>query len=263
MGRKKATIKKDSDGISGWGLVGIIALFGFILFIYSFAWIPAIPTLIYLFKSKKYEDHRIRNVSICAAVIATSFILFVYINAPKELEEINAVWETTEFVEGEKINVSIEPVPADAKIKQLSLVDNNVAKLKYNNGIATLTFTDTGTAKIQFIANKKISSDLQEVTVISKEEQKARKEKEKQEALLALTPTATPKPTATPIPTIIPTETPVPEPTSTPPSEEMVWVSGSGSKYHSNSSCSNMSVPTEITISDAESRGYEPCKKCY
>ena len=93
-----------------------------------------------IFLRAKNTKIRIRNVSICAAVIATSFILFVYINAPKELEEINAVWETTEFVEGEKINVSIEPVPADAKIKQLSLVDNNVAKLKYNNGIATLTF---------------------------------------------------------------------------------------------------------------------------
>lgn len=92
-----------------------------------------------------------------------------------------------------------------------------------------------------------------------------------EEAHLTPTPvptnTPTPEPTATPTPT--PTVTPVPTntpiPTSTPEqeSEEMVWVSGSGSKYHSNSSCSNMSAPTEITISDAESRGYEPCKKCY
>lgn len=79
------------------------------------------------------------------------------------------------------------------------------------------------------------------------------------------TATPTPTPTVTPTPTItpIPTSTPTPEPTPEQVSEEMVWVSGSGAKYHSNPSCSNMSAPTEITISDAESRGYEPCKKCY
>ena len=47
------------------------------------------------------------------------------------------------------------------------------------------------------------------------------------------------------------------------PQEQMVWVSQSGSKYHSNSSCSNMKNPTQITISEAQNRGLEPCKKCY
>lgn len=47
------------------------------------------------------------------------------------------------------------------------------------------------------------------------------------------------------------------------PQEQMVWVSQSGSKYHSNSSCSNMKNPTQITISEAKNQGLEPCKKCY
>ena len=47
------------------------------------------------------------------------------------------------------------------------------------------------------------------------------------------------------------------------PQEQMVWISQSGSKYHSNSSCSNMKNPTQITISEAQDRGLEPCKKCY
>lgn len=47
------------------------------------------------------------------------------------------------------------------------------------------------------------------------------------------------------------------------PQEQMVWVSQSGSKYHSNSSCSNMKNPTQITISEAQNQGLEPCKKCY
>ena len=47
------------------------------------------------------------------------------------------------------------------------------------------------------------------------------------------------------------------------PQGEMVWIPQTGSKYHSNSSCSNMKNPTQVTISEAQSRGYEPCKKCY
>lgn len=45
--------------------------------------------------------------------------------------------------------------------------------------------------------------------------------------------------------------------------EEMVWVSGSGNKYHSNPNCSNMKNPSQITLSEAQARGKEPCKKCY
>lgn len=43
----------------------------------------------------------------------------------------------------------------------------------------------------------------------------------------------------------------------------MVWIPQSGSKYHSNPSCSGMNNPTQVSLSDAQSRGYEPCKKCY
>lgn len=45
--------------------------------------------------------------------------------------------------------------------------------------------------------------------------------------------------------------------------ERQVWVSGSGKKYHSDPYCSNMDSPYQISISDAQAQGYEPCKKCY
>ena len=44
--------------------------------------------------------------------------------------------------------------------------------------------------------------------------------------------------------------------------EKKVWISAKGKKYHSRSSCSNMSSPQEVTVSEAEKRGYTPCKKC-
>lgn len=39
--------------------------------------------------------------------------------------------------------------------------------------------------------------------------------------------------------------------------------SGNGKRYHSNPNCSNMKRVDELSKSEAESRGYTPCKKCY
>lgn len=49
------------------------------------------------------------------------------------------------------------------------------------------------------------------------------------------------------------------------PVSNKVYIAGSGKgkRYHSHPSCSNMSNPIPITLSDAQARGYTACKKCY
>ena len=78
--------------------------------------------------------------------------------------------------------------------------------------------------------------------------------------------------TATTVPeTTVPTVPETAAPTSAPvyvepvqPQEEMVWIpTNGGTKYHSRSSCSNMDNPQQVTVSQAESRGFTPCKKCH
>ena len=59
------------------------------------------------------------------------------------------------------------------------------------------------------------------------------------------------------------TPTPDPEPDNNTGGSNMVWIPKSGSKYHSRSGCSNMKNPSQVTKSEAENRGYEPCKKCW
>lgn len=57
---------------------------------------------------------------------------------------------------------------------------------------------------------------------------------------------------------------PVPtQPAPVTPQESMVWIPKSGKKYHSNSNCSNMKNPSQVTVSQAISAGYTPCSKCY
>ena len=46
--------------------------------------------------------------------------------------------------------------------------------------------------------------------------------------------------------------------------EATVWIpTNGGTKYHSNSSCSNMKNPQQVTLSQALAAGYTACKKCY
>lgn len=45
--------------------------------------------------------------------------------------------------------------------------------------------------------------------------------------------------------------------------EGEVWIPESGSKYHCKSTCSGMKNPTKVTVEEAESMGYTPCKRCY
>lgn len=46
-------------------------------------------------------------------------------------------------------------------------------------------------------------------------------------------------------------------------SEAMVWISKTGTKYHSKSSCSNMKNPSQVTKSYAVANGYTACKTCH
>lgn len=41
-----------------------------------------------------------------------------------------------------------------------------------------------------------------------------------------------------------------------------VFISGSGTRYHANETCSNMVNPTEITLIEAKDQGYTACKRC-
>ena len=45
--------------------------------------------------------------------------------------------------------------------------------------------------------------------------------------------------------------------------ENVVWISGSGKKYHSNPNCSKMRSPIQMDLLKAIEKGYEPCGKCY
>lgn len=63
-----------------------------------------------------------------------------------------------------------------------------------------------------------------------------------------------------------PEETTSKKPDKTPSDDEkvtMVWIPKTGSKYHSNSTCSNMKSPKQVTLETAKKQGYTACKRCH
>lgn len=47
-------------------------------------------------------------------------------------------------------------------------------------------------------------------------------------------------------------------------SDTMVWIpTKGGTKYHTHAGCSNMEDPEYVSQSEAESRGFTPCKRCH
>jgi len=77
--------------------------------------------------------------------------------------------------------------------------------------------------------------------------------------------TSTPTPTPSPSPTELPTPTIAPTPTPKPVADVMVWLPATGEKYHNKNNCGRMNPDKarQVTKSEAERLGYEPCGKCY
>ena len=298
--RKKSINSRCSTTSGCLMVLFVFFIISLALIIYSCAGIPAVVYLIYLFASKKPDENKKKKKAISIVVIITSLLVFAGFNAESELEQIHTTWLDTEFDIHDTVKLAVSPYPSDAKINNLSISDNDIATLSYEDGVATISFKETGTAEIQLIANDSISSEIVEIKVIDEEaenqkrleeearkkaeeearkkaeeearkkaeeearkkaeeearkkaEEEARKKAEEEAAKKAEEERLAAEQAAA--------ERAAQE--AEEPQEEMVWIPRSGSKYHSHSGCSNMKNPTEVTISDAQARGYDACKKCY
>lgn len=283
MKRRRQTVEirvmqekpKKKRGCLFWLIAFIV--FCLALALYSIMWIPAVGFIIYFAIRRDYNGTRARNIIISTIVMLTSLILFAAMMSSPDLTSIQAEWGKTEFDISETTEVKITGYPDDAEITSLELSENSIAELDYSDGKAIITFTDTGEAALFFTANGDVTSSTTTITVVDREaeelaqkeaeeqaeqeriaqeqaEQEAQAQAEQEAAEQAAQEQAAQEQTQQ-------EEQAYQEQQQ--PQEQMVWIPQSGSKYHSNSSCSGMNNPTQITISEAQSMGYEPCKKCY
>lgn len=149
----------------------------FTLVIYSLAWIPAIIAII-IFAIKKGPNKK-RNLLISIAICISSFFVFMNTDSSTvQLTSLQVEWSESEYDIKETTELTLSPIPEDAKIKTLSISDNSIATLEYKNGKAIVSFKADGSEDIYFIANDKIKSNKNSIKVIDTEsELKAKEEK--------------------------------------------------------------------------------------
>lgn len=271
MKRRRQTVEirvmqdkpKKKRGCLFWLIAFIV--FCLALALYSIIWIPAVGFIIYFAIRRDYNGTRARNIIISTIVMLTSLILFAAMMSSPDLTSIQAEWGKTEFDISETTEVKITGYPDDAKIESLELSENNIAELDCTDGKAIIKFTGTGEAALFFTANGDIDSATTTITVVDKEaEEQERKEAEEKAEQERIAQEQAEKEAQEQAEREAQEQAQQSQASANMDSQEqMVWIPQSGSKYHSNSSCSGMNNPRQVTISEAQNMGYKPCNKCY
>lgn len=248
-----------------------------VLAIFAYAWIPGIIGMIYFSRKITNPSEKKKTLGILGVITVLSFLLFAFTLGTPKLTYLSATWTQQEFDINDTTKVKLKLTPSDAKIETLIISENDIADLNYTDGIATISFKKEGSASIAFTANGSVTSNSTTITVIDKaaEKQKAKEEAERkaaeekakeeaaeeekrlaeEEAKKQAAEEEAKKQAAE--------EEAAAQEIQQEPQEEMVWISNTGKKYHNNPSCSGMNSPSQVPISQAQSMGLQPCKKCY
>lgn len=317
MGKNMKNGSKKGNGCITF-ILGLFAI-SFALALYSIAWLPAIIAII-VFAVKKGENRK-RNLLISSAIAITSFLVFLGLSSPSELTGLKATWNTTEYDITETAEITLSPIPDNAKIETLSLSNNPVASLKYEDGKALVSFKTEGSEELYFIANGKVKSNVQTIQVRDSEaeaariaqEEDAEREAEKAEAKriaqekveaarIAAEQAEAERVAAEQAEAAriaaeqaeaerIAAEQAEAERVAAEQAEaariaaeqaeaariaqeqaaqqqntgQMVWISATGSKYHSIPNCGRMNPANayQMSLSDAQANGYGRCSKCH
>ena len=289
---RHSKITNSSKKKHGCGVIFLWILAVCLLFPFSaLLWIPGIIAIIF-FAIKKGPKKK-RNLMISTGITLLSLIIFgVFASMPSpELTGIKAEWNTNEYDITDSVEVKISAIPTNADIESLTLSENSIASLNYKNGKAVITFKAEGSDELHFIANKNINSNSKLIKVVDKKAEAKRIANEKAEKKRIAEEKAKEKRIADEKVEAeriaaeqaeaerIATEQAEAERIAAEQAEaeriaaeqatqqqtqaNMVWIPQTGSKYHNRSNCSNMKNPTQVTLEQAQSSGYEPCKKCH
>ncbi|MBD5137596.1 MAG: hypothetical protein HDT39_16935 [Lachnospiraceae bacterium] len=196
------------------------------------------------FKMLKNKEQRNRN-NILISII--SFIIFAVMITGSDSP-------TTQNDKNSNINVAdnktvaVESADSETDVVEILTVETTATEttIAETTTVATSTTTETTTPKATII-----ETTVQETTILAAAITEAAVP-ETTVAAAAITEAAVPETTVL--------ETVAPEVT-----EQLVWITATGSKYHSINNCGNTNPNNayQMSLSDAQAAGYEPCKRCY
>lgn len=209
-------------------------------------------------------------------VLAVFFVIGGILTAltGNKLEEItiSGIPNSMDIDQTRSIDFITNPSDYDISDAELKTSDDDIAKLVFKDGKLYIETNGEGNTTVWIekdnIISNKLKVNVIDVEKAEKEAQlKAEQEQEEKEAQnSAVIPYASSNSSSSSSNNSVSGNT-----SSNQEIPEVDYVSsgvyiagsGNGTKYHSNPNCSNMKNPIEISLSEAEARGYEPCKKCY
>lgn len=223
--------------------IGILMILGilFLILIFPFSWIPLILFL-YFYLKKSDDDKKVKNkrsilIILCIFVcfVINIFVIFTpKINSIKissNIKEVN-INSTSEIKVGiMPSNFFKDDIKFYSSNKDVAVIYKQADKFyikSYNEGNASLKIISK---------NSKVQSDTININVINKNENSKKDDVSEDINYNNVNDSDEEK--------------------------TYVYVSKSGSKYHSKADCSNMKNAEKMTLKEAKNRGLSPCKRCY
>lgn len=240
-------------------LLLLCAVIGFIAFVFAFAWIPAIIALIVI-PFLKFEPKKKRLLFLTTLLLGIlSFVFMLGIdtdtntNTPEqpiiETElQTELITEASTKIQTEaitEVQTEIETQPESKKLietepETLAEIESEISQSKFYYSTDVVNVRNAPSTDSDVIGSLNKSDKIEVITI------------EDKWASVIYNGIAAYVSAQFLSETLPQTES----------NEQLVWLPKSGSKFHCNDDCSGMTPSSQVTVSEARSRGYEACQKC-
>ena len=221
----------------GFGyLIASLLLIILSVILFRYLWIPLLIILfIYNKKFDSDKNDKKKILLIGFIIFFISFLSFIFVPSnPIRPEKIN-IYIKNHYMDINSIQaIDIKVIPNRANIDDLKYISTGEDAVKINReeGKIIANSFKEGKSDIYVIDGKSnVKSNVITIKVIDKKAQALKKKK--QQSIKSSKKIA------------------------------YVYISRTGSKYHSNKYCSHMRKPDKVDMKKAKAAGYTPCKKCY
>lgn len=234
--KRKGASTSNAVGGSGSCLVTCLKIFGVLIaipFVALFGWLYGIYWLIVKRKQLNDEPEKQKKNTILVSILSLfSLIIMILVIANPSNSEPSDTQPSSETVISTEANTE----------------DNTKIETESEEIISTETETTENT-------EVESNESEQQESEISSDEQSESTDAHVEETPVVEEPAAEQQVSEQTQETVTQSETQQ--------EQVYVWIDATGKKYHSKSTCSNMSDPYQVTKEQAEAEGRDACKKCY
>ncbi len=223
--------------------IGILMILGilFLILIFPFSWIPLILFL-YFYLKKSDDDKKVKNKRSILIVLCifVCFVINIFVIFTPKINSIRISSNIKEVNINSTSEIKVEIMPNNFFKDDIKFYSSNkdVAVIYKQADKFYIKSYNEGNASLKIISkNSKVQSDTININVINKNENSKKDDVSEDINYNNVNDSDEEK--------------------------TYVYVSKSGSKYHSKADCSNMKNAEKMTLKEAKNRGLSPCKRCY